>query len=345
MPRKSNASANVKPINLALQGGGAHGAFTWGVLDRILEEGTLQLVGISGTSAGAMNAAALLDGYSRSGADGAREALEHFWMKLSDAFVFSPIQRNPYARMINDWTLDYSPGRMWYDAFVQAFSPYEFNPFNINPLKSLLESTIDFDRVQNCSKIAVFMCATNVRTGKVKVFSGKEITASAVMASACIPEIYQAEEIDGEYYWDGGFMGNPPLYPLFYGTSCNDLALVQINPIERSKLPISAREVQNRVNEVTFNATLMRELRMVEFVTRLIDDGKLDQKEYMRVNMHKIGAAPQMKELSASSKLNLEKEFLIYLRDIGRETASQWLAENYDQVGKSSTLDLRSFFD
>ncbi|MEM7602217.1 MAG: patatin-like phospholipase family protein [Verrucomicrobiota bacterium] len=309
-----------------------------------MEDGRIDITGISGTSAGAINAALIAEGATRDGADGAREALENFWMKMSRLGNFSIIQRTPFDRMMGNWTLDFSPGRMMYDAFIRTFSPYEFNPMGFNPLKELIEETIDFDYVRRCSSFKLFMCATNVRTGKTKIFTGDEITADAVMASACLPEVYQAVEIDGEHYWDGGFMGNPPLYPLFYNTDCSDIVLVQINPIERQKVPGTAREIHNRVNEITFNSTLLRELRMVEFVSRLIDDGKLSNDEYMRVNMHKIGAGPEMSKLSASSKLNLEQEFLIYLRDVGRHTADEWLEENFKQIGKKSTLDLRNFF-
>lgn len=334
----------TKPINLALQGGGSHGAFTWGVLDRLLEDGRITLAGISGTSAGAINAALLADGVVRAGYDGAREALETFWMRLAGLAAYSPIQRTAFDRAIGNWSLDFSPGKMMFEGFTSAYSPYQFNPTNYNPLRDLIVELIDFDRVQACTSFPLFMCATNVRSGKTKVFSGSEICADAVMASACLPEIYQAVEMDGEFYWDGGYMGNPPLYPLFYNTDCEDIVLIQINPIERDEVPKTTREIENRLNEITFNATLLRELRMVEFVSRLIDDGKLDPKEYMRIRMHKIGEAPEMHALSASSKLNLEREFLLHLRDLGRFTADEWLDENFDRIGKEGTLDLRTFF-
>lgn len=333
-----------KKINLALQGGGAHGAFTWGVLDKILEDGRLDIEGISGTSAGAINAVAIADGYSRAGNDGAREALENFWTKLSDLGRFSPIQRNPYSKLSGDWSLDYSPGRMMFDAFTGAFSPYEFNPLNLNPLLDLIISEIDFDQVHACQNFELFICATNVRSGKTKVFKNNEITADSVMASCCLPEIYQAVEIDGEAYWDGGYMGNPPLYPLFYETECEDILLVEVNPVETPEIPRTTRGIHNRLNEITFNATLLRELRTVEFVSRLIDDGKLSSDEYMRVKMHAIEPAQQMQDLSSSSKLNLELEFLHYLRDLGRDAAEDWLKMNFAKIGKESSLNLREMF-
>lgn len=338
-------TSKKRPINLALQGGGAHGAFTWGVLDKILEDGRLDIEGISGTSAGAINAVAIADGYSRAGNDGARQALENFWTKLSDLGRFSPIQRNPYSKLSGDWSLDYSPGRLMFDAFTGTFSPYEFNPMNINPLLELIKSEIDFDHVHACQNFELFICATNVKSGKTKVFKNSEINADSVMASCCLPEIYQAVEIDGEAYWDGGYMGNPPLYPLFYETECSDILLVEVNPVEIPEIPRTVRGIHNRLNEITFNATLLRELRTVEFVSRLIDDGKLSSDEYMRVKMHAIEPAQKMQELSSSSKLNLELEFLHYLRDLGRTAAEEWLAENFKKIGKESSLNLRAMFE
>ncbi len=342
MPVKKTKS--TRSINLALQGGGAHGAFTWGVLDALLEDGRIDIVGISGTSAGAINAAVLADGLQSGGTEHARQKLASFWEKLSELGQYSMIQRTPFDRAQGDWSLDFSPGRMMYDTFTRAFSPYQFNPMNVNPLLDLIKAEVDFESVRACSNIQLFVCATNVRTGKTTVFKHHEITAETIMASSCLPEVYQAVEIDGEHYWDGGFMGNPPLYPLFYHTDCADVLLVQINPIERDEVPQTARGIHNRLNEITFNATLLRELRMVEFVTRLIDHDKLDPETYKRVNMHSVGPAEEMKELSSSSKLNLELEFLHYLRDLGRENAKDWLAKNFLSIGEDSTLNLREMF-
>lgn len=343
MPSKTRTKS--KKINLALQGGGAHGAFTWGVLDKILEDGRLDIEGISGTSAGAINAVAIADGYSTGGVDGAREALDNFWTKLSDLGRFSPIQRTPWSKFSSDWSLDYSPGRMIFDSFIGTFSPYEYNPMNINPLLDLIKSEIDFDHVHACQNFELFICATNVRSGKSKIFANSEITADSVMASCCLPEIYQAVEIDGEAYWDGGYMGNPPLYPLFYETECEDVLLVEVNPIETPEIPRTVRGIHNRLNEITFNATLLRELRTVEFVSRLIDEGKLSHQNYMQVKMHAIQPALAMQELSSSSKLNLELEFLHYLRDLGRVEAENWIDENFEHIGKKSTLNLKEMFE
>lgn len=337
--------AKSKPIALALQGGGAHGAFTWGVLDRLLEDGRLNVNAITGTSAGAMNAAVLAQGFTQNGPEGAREALETFWHALSVMGQASPIKRSFVDMLTGNWSLDASPAYNMLDVMSRIVSPYDANPFDINPLLDLLNQTIDFEQVRKCADIDLFVSATNVRNGKIKVFNGTELTADMLMASACLPHLYKSVEVDGELYWDGGYMGNPPIFPLFYHTPIADIMIVQINPIERNDEPKTAREIHNRVNEITFNSSLLRELRTIDFVTRLIEDGKLDAKQYTHARMHRVEASEEINPLSASSKMNTEWQFLCHLRDIGRDTCSAWLDANYDQVGKSSTLDLRAMFD
>ena len=333
--------ARPKKINLALQGGGAHGAFTWGVLDWFLEDSRFAIDAITGTSAGAMNAVVLASGMERGGEDGARTALESFWRAVSDEARFSPIQRSPLDVMLGQWSLDHSPSYLYFDVLSRFASPYEFNPLNVNPLRDVVDEIVDFDRVHACSGVKLFIAATNVFTGKIRVFSQAEVTLDAVMASACLPQLYQAVEIDGEPYWDGGYMGNPPLYPLFYQTETADVVLIQINPVERRQVPRSARDIVNRLNEITFNSTLLRELRAIDFVTRLIEDGKLSAEEYTKVHMHRISTS-DLKPLQASSKLNAEWAFLTELRDLGRQTARQWLDRHYDDIGKRSTIDVKS---
>jgi len=333
-----------KPINLALQGGGAHGAFTWGVLDYLLRDERLKIDAITGTSAGAMNAVVIADGLLDGGADGARRALRTFWRAVARSARVSPVQRSWADMVWGNWDLDLSPSYLAFDMMSRFASPYTLNPLNLNPLRDLVEKQVDFDRVRACDEVKLFVAATNVRTGKIKVFSGDEITLDAVMASACLPQIYQAVEIDGEAYWDGGFMGNPPLFPLFYESRTGDTILVQINPIEREEVPRTAREILNRVNEITFNSTLLRELRSVEFVQRLIEDGKLDRKKYMQVRLHRIHGNAEITSLSASSKVNAEWSFLKHLRDIGRQVATDWLEQNFDAIGTRGTLDLRTEF-
>jgi NTE family protein len=332
--------AKPKNINLALQGGGAHGAFTWGVLDKFLEDDRLRIDAITGTSAGAMNAVVLASGMQAGGEEGARESLESFWHAVSRKAQFSPVQRSPLDMLLGQWSLDHSPSYLFFDVMTRFSSPYEFNPLNVNPLRDVVDEIVDFDRVHACSQMKLFVAATNVFTGKIRVFSEKEVTLDAVMASACLPQMFQAVEIDGEPYWDGGYMGNPPLYPLFYATDTPDVVLIQINPLERREVPRTAREIVNRVNEISFNSTLLRELRAIDFVTRLIEEGKLSRQDYTRVFIHRI-AADELKPMQASSKLNAEWKFLTNLRDLGRRTAEEWLDRHYDEIGKCSTLDLR----
>ncbi len=333
-----------KTISLALQGGGSHGAFTWGVLDHLLEDGRVGITAISGTSAGAMNAVVLADGIMRDGPDGARQALENFWRAMSEKAAWSPIKRTPFDYFFGNWRLDNSPGFHLVDAMTRMLSPYQLNPLNINPLRKVLADCVDFDLVRSCDKLKVFVSATSVETGRVKVFDRKSLTADMVMASACLPLMYQAVEIDGEPYWDGGYMGNPSLFPLHAYSDCSDIVVVQINPIERKGAPKTAQEIMNRMNEISFNGSLLKELRAIDFVRRLIEEGKLSTDEYRNLRVHVIENQEALKPLGASSKLNAEWAFLCHLRDIGRETAVKWLKTNFNDLGKRSTVDLREMF-
>ncbi|MEX2454562.1 MAG: patatin-like phospholipase family protein [Rhodospirillaceae bacterium] len=328
------------PVNLALQGGGAHGAYTWGVLDRLLEDGRISFEGISGTSAGAMNAVVLADGLASGGADGGRAALEKFWRAVSLAGQVSPIRRSPVDVFFGNWNLDASPAYVALDLMSRLVSPYAFNPLNINPLKDLIEACVDFDRVGHCDAIKLFISATNVQTGKVKIFSGAEVTADAVMASACLPYLFQAVIIDDVPYWDGGFSGNPVLFPFHHSCTADDILLIQINPIERSSVPGTAREILDRMNEISFNSSLLLELRSIEFVDRLVAQGVLDPARYSRVRLHRIDGGDALAALQASSKLNTEMAFFLFLRDLGRDAADAWLETDADKVGRESTLPL-----
>ena len=336
---------NHVAINLALQGGGAHGAFTWGVLDWILERGPLEIDGISGTSAGAMNAVALVSGYQTGGPEGAREALENYWRAVSRASRLSPVQRTIVDRMMGNWSLDWSPGFMMVDLVSRFVSPYEFNPLNLNPLKDLLEEIIDFEAVRACESIRLFLSATNVRTGKVKVFHNREITADHVMASACLPLMFQAVEINGVPYWDGGFSGNPALWPFFYETGTADLLLIQINPIERPETPKSARDILNRMNEITFNSSLIKELRAIEFVDRLVGKGVLPSDRYRQIRVHVIDGGEFLNGMTASSKFNAEWDFLTFLRDSGRAAAERFVEEFHQHLGAESSARMRKMFE
>lgn len=336
---------NHRGVNIALQGGGAHGAYTWGVLDRLFEDDRIWIEGISGTSAGAMNAVVAAHGMHENGAEGARAHLAKFWRAVSDAARFSPVQRSLYARATGDWSLTTSPGYMWMNFLQRVASPYDFNPLDVDPLRKIVEDMVDFDRVRGVTGMGIFLAATNVETGRIRVFEKSEVTLDTVMASACLPNIYKAVEIDGVPYWDGGFMGNPPLFPFFYGSPSDDIIVVQINPVEREGTPKDAAAIQDRINEITFNSSLLHELRSIDFVTRLLDAGTLDPNEYRRMHMHIISACERMIDLDASSKLNAEWKFLRHLFQIGRETADDWLQENFDNLGVKSSTNIREMFD
>lgn len=341
-PGRRNAAH--KGVNIALQGGGAHGAFTWGVLDRFFEDDRIWIDAISGTSAGAMNAVVAAHGMHENGAEGARLRLAEFWRAVSDAAQSSPIQRSLWARMTGSWSLDTSPGYIWSNMLQRMASPYDFNPLKINPLRDLVEQHVDFDRVRRVKGMGIFLSATNVETGRVRVFEQSDITLDAVMASACLPYLFQSVEIDGVPYWDGGYMGNPPLFPFFHNSPSCDIMIVQINPIVREGTPQSAADIQNRINEITFNSSLLHELRSIDFVRRLLKAGQLDAKRYRCMHIHIVHARKQLRQLDASSKLNAEWAFLEHLFDIGRETATRWLDKHFDDLGERSSVDVQQMF-
>ena len=312
----SNGGGKGAPIliDLALQGGGSHGAFTWGVLDRLLEERWFRIEAISGTSAGAMNAAVLASGWIKGGAAGAREALDAYWDRVARAAVFSPLQRTPIDRALGRWSLDTSPVFVGLEMMARIFSPYDLNPRGYNPLTSILEQSIDFERLSQ-SAIKLFITATNVRTGRGRIFRNAEITPDVLLASACLPTMFQAVEIGGEAYWDGGYAGNPTITPLIRESDAQDTILVQINPRERPGTPRSAAEILNRLNEVSFNATLMKELRMIALLRQVADPGSGEGGRWARMRTHRI-LTDMMTDLGYSSKLNAERAFLHMLRDL-----------------------------
>ena len=330
----------TKAINLALQGGGAHGAYTWGVLDRLLEDERIVIEGISATSAGAMNAAALAQGLTEGGPERARETLEAFWRSVSRTASLSPLQPTWLDRWFGNWNMDYSPAYVAFDLLTRTFSPNQFNPLDLNPLRDLLIETIDFERLRCCTAVKLFVSATNVRTGKIKVFRAEEISADVLTASACLPFLHGTVEIDGEPYWDGGYMGNPAIFPLIYDCVTPDVVIVRINPIRREDLPRTAREILNRVNEISFNSSLLRELRAIGFVSRLIDRGLIKEGALKRVLVHGIDAEDYMARLGYSSKLNPSWDFLLHLRDLGRESAGRWLETSFDRLGAVSSLEV-----
>jgi NTE family protein len=342
-PKDAPKVSGPKLVNLALQGGGAHGAFSWGVLDRLLEDERIAIEAITGASAGAMNAVALAAGYGDGDRQGARDSLRGFWNGVLDEARNSPLRRSPIEAMMNGWNLDTSPAYVMFDLITRVASPYDFNPFNVNPLKELLVQLIDFEKVRK-SKVKVFVSATNVETGRAQVWEKHQLTVDHVMASACLPLMFQAVEIDGVPYWDGGFTGNPALWPLFEHCTTDDVILVQINPIRRNGAPHTARDIVNRINEITFNSSLLRDLRAVDFVTRLIEAGRLEGTGYRRVLMHAIGDEPTLSELGASSKFNVEPDFIDMLFDHGRNAAETWLKKELRHVGVRSTSNIRKMF-
>jgi NTE family protein len=325
-------------IDLALQGGGSHGAFTWGVLDRLLEEPWLRIAGISGTSAGAMNAAVLADGWMEGQAEGARSALERFWQRVSRAAAFSPLQRSPIDRLMGRWTLDTSPAYVFMDLMSRVLSPYVLNPLDFNPLRRILSESVDCDRLTR-SPIKLFVTATSVRTGRGRIFRNAEINADVLLASACLPTMFRAVEIDGEPYWDGGFTGNPTITPLVRETDAHDSILVQINPRERRETPRTAPDILNRLNEISFNSPLMKELRMIALLRQVADPGTGEGARWAQMRTHRI-MTDILAQFGASSKLNAEWKFIAMLRTEGRRAANEFLDSNGQDLGKRSTADL-----
>ena len=334
-----------KRINLALQGGGAHGAFTWGVLDQLLADGRIAVEGISGTSAGAVNAVMLADGLNRGGPDEARKRLAEFWRAASLGGDLPAVQRAVTDKLFALWPREGSPSFDWLSAWSQYLSPYDLNPLNINPLKDLIERFVDFDGLRKDGR-QIFIAATNVQTGRLHIFPKEKISAEAVMASACLPAVFQAVEIDGAHYWDGGYLGNPVIYPFFRSTDTEDVVIVQINPLERKKIPHSTREIMARVNEITFNSALMAELRAIEFVNRLIDQRRLPHgtgpKQYRHIKVHRIVMDGLGEHFSAADKLRNDFESLELLHKLGQRAARRFLDAHYADIGVRSSVDLKA---
>lgn len=341
--------ASARPtLNLALQGGGAHGAYTWGILDRLLEDGRVCFEGVTATSAGSVNAVALAYGLQMGGGETAREKLHDVWGQVAEqGKMFSPIKKLPWEYFMFGSSSENTLSFTLFEMMTRVVSPYQFNPINFNPLRTVLEKTIDFEALQTCNSIKIFITATNVRTGTSKVFGNEDMNVDVVLASACLPFLFQAVEIGGENYWDGGYMGNPSLWPLAYHTRARDILILYINPIKRDSLPMQAHDIMNRINEISFNSSLLKELRAISFVEKLIDRKMLKDEfmgEFKSQHIHAIGAEGGICDLSVASKFNTDWEFLTFLRDAGREQASEWLEENFHAIGKTSTVDIRTDF-
>lgn len=343
--RGPHPSGAKKTINLALQGGGAHGAFTWGVLDYLLEDGRLAVEGISGTSAGAVNAVMLADGLTRGGPDEARKRLADFWQAASLGGELPAVQRAVLNRLFSLMPDEGSPTFDWLNAWSRYLSPYDLNPLNINPLKDLIERFVDFDALRADGR-QLFIAATNVQTGKLHIFPREKITAEAVMASACLPAVFRAVEIDGVPYWDGGYLGNPVLFPFFRATDTEDVLIVQINPVVRKKVPTSTRDIMARVNEITFNSALMAELRAIEFVNRQIELKRLPHgtgpNEYRQIKVHRIVLEGLGERFSGASKLRNDYKSFELLRKLGERAARRFLDSHFDDIGARSSIDLKA---
>jgi NTE family protein len=334
------------PIDLALQGGGSHGAFTWGVLDRLLEDETLAFDGVSGTSAGALNAAVLATGLAEGGRAGARAALRAFWMDVATAGGCFGAAQPPLAALgaaqlpLAAFGAAWSPALFWLQQFMHAFSPYQFNPLDINPLRHVLERHVRPAALAR-APVSLFVTATSVHTGQPRVFERRDLTIDALLASACLPHLFRAVTIDGEPYWDGGYTGNPALWPLIYHTAALDILLVQINPLERRGTPTTRMEIDDRLSEITFNAALVGEMRAIAFVHKLVAEGRIDPGEYKDLRLHRV-AEPKLGALNASSKLLTDRAFLLELHALGRAAAGRWLEEHRGAVGRRGTLDPRA---
>jgi NTE family protein len=334
----------TRKLTLALQGGGAHGAFTWGVLDRLLEDESLDIKGISGTSAGAMNAGVLAGGLVES-RECAKEALAGFWKDLSDtgSAAFNPYQSTPFHDFNKAWNMDWSPASIWLDVMAQFVSPYQLNPLDRNPLRDLLDGHLKFDNLCRKDAIKLFVCATNVLTNELRIFNNEKLSVDAFLASACLPQLHRAIEIEGDFYWDGGFTGNPVLKPLISFCDADDILIVQLNPTHRGELPITSQDIMDRLNEVTMNASLLRELDHIATLSRLIDEGSLTSEKYRPIRFHCIADPEVMTPLGMRSKNNTAWNFLTYLKDAGRDATDAWLKANRRHIGKKSTLDLEQF--
>ncbi|MGJ8617424.1 MAG: patatin-like phospholipase family protein [Sulfitobacter sp.] len=339
-----------KRINLALQGGGAHGAFTWGVLDRLLQDDEIEICGISGTSAGALNGAALKAGMITGGREAARENLDWLWAQVSGVSDLRMAHwMAPFGVGALSQAMSYSPMAALTNTVTSMVSPYSYGPFYKNPLADIV-AKFDYDKVCNTHAPQLFICATRVRNGKIKIFAGDEIGPEAIMASACLPTVFQAVEIDDpstgrmEAFWDGGYTGNPALFPFFRKDLPDNIVIVNINPLERDSIPKTPQEIQNRINEISFNSSLLRELRAIEFVQRLLDDGTIPQGKMSRVNIHMIADDDLMRQLSVSTKMTPNAAVIASLKEAGFNAAEKFLNEHGQDIGKHSSIDLPKMF-
>ncbi len=336
-----------KRINLALQGGGSHGAFTWGVLDALIEDGRLEIEALSGTSAGAMNAVIFMQGWAKNGPDGARAELRAFWTELGAMAFTSPIQRTPLDQLRGTWNLDDSPAALWADVMQRTLTPWMRNPLGLDPLRDLLRRHFDQNAVRECHGIKAFIAATNVQTGKAHIFTREELTVETVLASACLPNVHNAVVIDGVPYWDGGFRGNPPIWPFIYASDSRDVVIVELDPSFRPGVPKSNAEIADRLNEITFGGALIAEMRAIAFVQDMIEKGAITGEFGARLKeimIHSINDEASIAPMGSVSKFLIEPAFLEHLFQLGRTAATKWLASTFEEVGVKSSIDVRARF-
>ena len=339
-------TSSIKKISLAIQGGGSHEAFVWGVLDGLLEDGRIAIEGISGTSGGGLNALACLQGVAQNGAQGARQTLKEFWQQVSELSALNPCQPPFSDRMVGHFGLENSLSYSLFYQMIMNLSPYQWNPMNFNPLDFLVRHFFDFDKMNQVTEMKVFLCATHIRSGKLKIFSNPHLSAEAAMASACIPFLFQAVSVSEEYYWDGGFIANPAIYPLIDNCDCSDVIVVQLTKTHREELPKTRADITDRLKEITYNGCLVHEMRAIYFITKLIDEGKIKEGTLKRVNTHVIKNEDSFKNLNLSSALNTDWEFLMMLHNEGRKAADKWINDHFDKVGtKQHSIDESMFRD
>ena len=338
----------TRVVNLALQGGGSHGAFTWGVLDRLLEDERIEFQGISGTSSGAMNAVVLADGLVKGGRDGARQALTRFWHSVASHAPINKLPANLLQPQGAGADGGLSPVARALVALSRDFSPYQLNPFDLNPLRRIVTEQIDFQRLRVETELQLFVAATQVSTGKLRLFRTDELSVDALLASACLPSLHHAIEIDGEAYWDGGYSANPAVFPLFYECESPDVIVVLLHPLTRAQTPHTAEDIQNRVSELGFNSTFLREMRTIAQATEhseqtLFPIGRLERR-LRQMNFHLIEAEALVSQLAMDSKLNAHLPFITMLHELGRAQADLWLENNFSSIGKQSSVDLAGLF-
>jgi NTE family protein len=339
--RRRPSRAGIKHVSVALQGGGSHGAFAWGVMHRLISEPRLYIDGLSGTSAGAMNAVVFADGFIKGSRQGAINGLAEFWGRVAERCT---LPRSPMAQMFgvaNPWQVDAEPAFMMLDFMTRIWSPSQLNPSNKNPLRDILLDIVDFDGLREREDVKLFITASNVRTCKSRVFRTPELSVDALLASACLPLVTAAVEIDGEHYWDGGYLGNPAIHPLINECASSDVVIIQINPLNRPDVPVTMRDILDRINEMTFNASLVREMAGIANISGLVESGALDDERYNTVRFHEISAEAELAQFGALSKMNTERGFLEHLHDLGYETADKWVVESFDRIGWESTVDVR----